>query len=201
MVRLGCGLAPVRRSRGGRVAGYPRRVMRNARVRRATGDVAWLRLNRPDKLNSFTVADVAARCATLGREIQDDDSIRALVVIGNGRAFSSGIDTTRVHRRQRRRRDRARSTTPAHATPTRRSTASCACRRRTRGSRQRGTRRSRRCAATRSAPDCSSRSRATSACSRAARRSACSSTSTGSFPTSAERSGCRASSARARRRR
>ena len=31
---------------------------------------------------------------TLGREISDDPTIRALVVIGNGRAFSSGIDTS-----------------------------------------------------------------------------------------------------------
>ena len=57
------------------------------------GDVAWLRLNRPDKLNSFTV-QMWHEMRTLGREVQDDDSIRALVVIGNGRAFSSGIDTS-----------------------------------------------------------------------------------------------------------
>ena len=63
------------------------------------GDVAWLRMNRPEKLNSFTV-QMWQEMRTLGREVQDDDSIRALVVIGNGRAFSSGIDTSGVHRRQ-----------------------------------------------------------------------------------------------------
>jgi enoyl-CoA hydratase/carnithine racemase len=57
------------------------------------GDVAWLRMNRPDKLNSFTVK-MWREMAALGKEIGDDPSIRALVVIGNGRAFSSGIDTS-----------------------------------------------------------------------------------------------------------
>jgi enoyl-CoA hydratase/carnithine racemase len=57
------------------------------------GDVAWLRLNRPDRLNSFTV-EMWHEMGALGEQIRDDASIRALVVIGNGRAFSSGIDTT-----------------------------------------------------------------------------------------------------------
>jgi enoyl-CoA hydratase len=57
------------------------------------GDIAWLRLNRPDKLNSFT-AQMWNELRTLGHEIGDDPTIRALVVIGNGRAFSSGIDTS-----------------------------------------------------------------------------------------------------------
>jgi enoyl-CoA hydratase/carnithine racemase len=57
------------------------------------GDLAWLRLNRPEKLNSFT-AKMWQELRTLGREIQDDATIRALIVLGNGRAFSSGIDTT-----------------------------------------------------------------------------------------------------------
>jgi enoyl-CoA hydratase/carnithine racemase len=57
------------------------------------GSVAWLRLNRPDKLNSFTVR-MWDELRSLGTGIRDDPEIRALVVIGNGRAFSSGIDTT-----------------------------------------------------------------------------------------------------------
>src|SRR5215510_5384694 len=57
------------------------------------GDIAWLRLNRPDKLNSFT-ALMWNELRTLGREIGQDPTIRALIVTGNGRAFSSGIDTT-----------------------------------------------------------------------------------------------------------
>ena len=57
------------------------------------GRIGWLRLNRPDKLNSFTILmwqDLRA----LGKELRDDPELRALVVIGNGRAFSSGIDTS-----------------------------------------------------------------------------------------------------------
>jgi enoyl-CoA hydratase/carnithine racemase len=57
------------------------------------GDVAWLRLNRPDKLNSFTVK-MWREMRALGIEMKDDASIRCMVVIGNGRAFSSGIDTS-----------------------------------------------------------------------------------------------------------
>jgi enoyl-CoA hydratase len=57
------------------------------------GDIAWLRLNRPDKLNSFTVK-MWREMRALGIEVKDDPSIRCMVVIGNGRAFSSGIDTS-----------------------------------------------------------------------------------------------------------
>jgi enoyl-CoA hydratase/carnithine racemase len=58
------------------------------------GAVGWLRLNRPDKLNSFTIA-MWREMAELGASLLDDpQGLRALVVIGEGRAFSSGIDTS-----------------------------------------------------------------------------------------------------------
>jgi enoyl-CoA hydratase/carnithine racemase len=57
------------------------------------GPVAWLRLDRPGKLNSFTVR-MWHELRTLGQEIREDETIRALVVMGKGRAFSSGIDTS-----------------------------------------------------------------------------------------------------------
>ena len=58
------------------------------------GPVGWLRLNRPAKLNSFTVA-MWREMAELGASLlEDPQGIRALVVIGEGRAFSSGIDTS-----------------------------------------------------------------------------------------------------------
>jgi enoyl-CoA hydratase/carnithine racemase len=57
------------------------------------GHVGWLRLNRPEKLNSFTVL-MWREMRAIGKELRDDDDLRALVVIGNGRAFSSGIDTS-----------------------------------------------------------------------------------------------------------
>jgi enoyl-CoA hydratase/carnithine racemase len=55
------------------------------------GPIGWLRLNRPDKLNAQTPA-MWSELAKLGSELSDDSRLRALVVIGQGRAFSSGID-------------------------------------------------------------------------------------------------------------
>lgn len=57
------------------------------------GDVARLRLNRPDRLNAFSIR-MWDEMIELGETVRDDPGIRALVVSGNGRAFSSGIDTT-----------------------------------------------------------------------------------------------------------
>jgi enoyl-CoA hydratase/carnithine racemase len=57
------------------------------------GRIGWLRLDRPEKLNSFTI-EMWQELRALGKELRDDPDLRALVVIGNGRAFSSGIDTS-----------------------------------------------------------------------------------------------------------
>jgi enoyl-CoA hydratase/carnithine racemase len=58
------------------------------------GHVGHLVLHRPDKLNSFTI-EMWRELRALGRElVEEPDGLRALVVIGAGRAFSSGIDTT-----------------------------------------------------------------------------------------------------------
>ena len=57
------------------------------------GHIGWLRLNRPEKLNSFTI-HMWQELRALGKELRDDADLRALVVIGKGRAFSSGIDTS-----------------------------------------------------------------------------------------------------------
>ncbi len=53
--------------------------------------VAWLRLNRPDKLNSFTAAmhEEIRQALSL---VQQTGSIRCLVITGNGRGFSAGQD-------------------------------------------------------------------------------------------------------------
>lgn len=55
--------------------------------------VAVVSLNRPDKLNSF---DGALRRELLRavREVNDDDSIRVVILTGAGRAFSAGADLT-----------------------------------------------------------------------------------------------------------
>ena len=55
--------------------------------------VGWLHLDRPEKLNAFSIK-MWREMRALGIELRDDPDLRALVVIGNGRAFSSGIDTT-----------------------------------------------------------------------------------------------------------
>jgi enoyl-CoA hydratase len=55
------------------------------------GAVGWLRLNRPDRLNAMTF-EMWDELAKLGESLGDDASLRCLVVMGEGRAFSSGID-------------------------------------------------------------------------------------------------------------
>ena len=55
------------------------------------GNVGWLRLNRPQRHNAMTI-QLWTELAELGQELVNDDSLRALVVIGNGKSFSSGID-------------------------------------------------------------------------------------------------------------
>ena len=55
------------------------------------GAVGWLRLNRPERLNAMTV-EMWEELGKLGETLGDDASLRCLVVMGEGRAFSSGID-------------------------------------------------------------------------------------------------------------
>ncbi|MGH8998860.1 MAG: enoyl-CoA hydratase/isomerase family protein, partial [Acidimicrobiia bacterium] len=57
------------------------------------GPVGWLRLNRPDRLNA-QVPQMWRELAELGGELQKDSELRALVVTGVGRSFSSGIDVS-----------------------------------------------------------------------------------------------------------
>jgi enoyl-CoA hydratase/carnithine racemase len=58
------------------------------------GHVGRLTLNRPDKLNSFTI-EMWRELRELGqRLVAEPGELRALIVIGAGRAFSSGIDTS-----------------------------------------------------------------------------------------------------------
>ncbi|MGH2857959.1 MAG: enoyl-CoA hydratase/isomerase family protein [Solirubrobacteraceae bacterium] len=53
--------------------------------------VAWLRLNRPDALNAWTVQLGEELLRALDDAIEDRD-VRAIVLTGAGRAFSSGAD-------------------------------------------------------------------------------------------------------------
>lgn len=57
------------------------------------GHVATLTLNRPDRLNAMT-GELWAELRGVGEALRDESELRTLVVIGEGRAFSSGIDTS-----------------------------------------------------------------------------------------------------------
>jgi enoyl-CoA hydratase/carnithine racemase len=58
------------------------------------GPVGSLTLDRPDRLNAFTI-QMWQELATLGESLRaDPGDLRVLVVSGAGRAFSSGIDTS-----------------------------------------------------------------------------------------------------------
>jgi enoyl-CoA hydratase/carnithine racemase len=59
------------------------------------GPIGRLRLNRPAKLNAQTPQMWRELCE-LGRELRDDRDLRCLVVGGEGRAFSSGIDLSEI---------------------------------------------------------------------------------------------------------
>ncbi len=57
------------------------------------GAIGRVRLKRPERLNAFTIGmwhDMRA----MGEELRDDPDLRVVVVSGEGRAFSSGIDTS-----------------------------------------------------------------------------------------------------------
>lgn len=53
------------------------------------GPVRIVRLNRPDALNAFDV-ELHPRFGAFGTEPESDDNVRAVVLTGNGRAFSAG---------------------------------------------------------------------------------------------------------------
>ncbi len=56
------------------------------------GPVAWVTLNRPERLNAFDEV-LAAELQRLWRRLRFDDSIRAIVLTGAGeKAFCTGID-------------------------------------------------------------------------------------------------------------
>ena len=58
------------------------------------GPIATLTLNRPDTLNAMN-EDMMAELERLLLEVESDPEVRAVVLAGNGRAFSSGGDQKR----------------------------------------------------------------------------------------------------------
>ncbi len=55
------------------------------------GPLAWLKLNRPDKLNAVSKAMISDLNAALD-QAEADEQVRVILVTGAGRAFSSGFD-------------------------------------------------------------------------------------------------------------
>lgn len=58
---------------------------------RTEGPLAWISLNRPDKLNAINSAMVEGLHAALDKA-EADDSVRVILLCGEGRAFSAGFD-------------------------------------------------------------------------------------------------------------
>jgi 2-(1,2-epoxy-1,2-dihydrophenyl)acetyl-CoA isomerase len=56
-----------------------------------TGAVGWITLNRPETLNAWT-AEFGSELSQIVQGEAADDSVRAVVVTGAGRGFSSGAD-------------------------------------------------------------------------------------------------------------
>jgi 2-(1,2-epoxy-1,2-dihydrophenyl)acetyl-CoA isomerase len=60
-----------------------------------TNQVAWVTMNRPDKLNAFT-EKMNKEIAKALKQAGSDSEVRAVVITGEGRAFSSGQDLAEV---------------------------------------------------------------------------------------------------------
>jgi enoyl-CoA hydratase len=58
---------------------------------RTEGPLAWLSLNRPEKLNAINAAMIAELDHALNRA-EADDQVRVILLSGEGRAFSAGFD-------------------------------------------------------------------------------------------------------------
>ena len=54
-------------------------------------NVAWIRLNRPDKLNALT-HDLSGEALDALEQCAKEPEIRAVVITGEGRGFSAGQD-------------------------------------------------------------------------------------------------------------
>jgi enoyl-CoA hydratase/carnithine racemase len=55
--------------------------------------VCWIRLNRPDKLNSMTL-EMHELVRIALNDVKTDNSVGSIVIIGTGRAFSAGSDVS-----------------------------------------------------------------------------------------------------------
>ncbi len=59
------------------------------------GPVAWITLNRPDAMNAINL-EILDKYEQLLPKIAVDDSVKVLVITGNGRAFCAGADLKEI---------------------------------------------------------------------------------------------------------
>ena len=81
-----------------------------------TDEVARITLDRPEALNSLTVAMKQGLLAAL-QSARDDDAVRAVILTGAGRAFCVGQDLKEHKERSRRRATPTLSTVTDHYNP------------------------------------------------------------------------------------
>ena len=63
--------------------------------------LAWMELNRPDKLNALN-GEVLAELGRVARELSDDPEVRVLLLTGSGeRAFAAGADIAEMSEQDR----------------------------------------------------------------------------------------------------
>jgi enoyl-CoA hydratase/carnithine racemase len=61
------------------------------------GQIAWLRMNRPEAHNAFS-RDMMALMLERVRELASDRDVRAAILCGNGPSFSTGLDVKELAR-------------------------------------------------------------------------------------------------------
>lgn len=61
------------------------------------GDVGWIRINRPERLNALS-GDMRSQLDEALAELERDDQVRSVVVTGVGRAFCTGGDVQNMAR-------------------------------------------------------------------------------------------------------
>lgn len=73
-------------------AGIEEKRLKTITVRKENR-VAWIVLNRPERLNAISPEMIDEISRTLD-ELETDESVRVIVITGSGRAFSAGADVT-----------------------------------------------------------------------------------------------------------
>jgi enoyl-CoA hydratase/3-hydroxyacyl-CoA dehydrogenase len=65
----------------------------NTIILRIEEPIAWIILNRPDRLNAINM-EMREELINILNNLADDNRVRVVIITGNGRAFSAGADVT-----------------------------------------------------------------------------------------------------------